>query len=116
MAHIRKYIRGYNHAELIAEEISKKCNITILKNILYRSKTVRRQVKTKSRQERLDNQRNSFSVHASTQGMSIILIDDVTTTGATWSIVAINMNLSRISLAGLPSLVNYVKGQCASNY
>ena len=36
-----------------------------------------------SRAERLKNQHNAFVVQTSVQGLSVILVDDVTTTGAT---------------------------------
>jgi predicted amidophosphoribosyltransferase len=36
-----------------------------------------------SRKERIDNQKNAFSINSSVENKIIILIDDVTTTGST---------------------------------
>lgn len=80
---IRKYMRGYNQAELIALELSKKCSLSINKKLLVRLSSPKRQVITKTRSERLKNQHNSFKVTDDISGMNIILVDDVTTTGAT---------------------------------
>lgn len=85
MPQSRKYLRGYNHGEALAYMISQETKLETRNDILLRnpSKEVRRQVKTHSRGERLRNQQNAFFVKSSVQGMNIILIDDVTTTGAT---------------------------------
>ena len=80
---LRKYIRGHNHAETIAYEISHYTGIPLRKDLLSRAVTKKRQVTTTSRYERLKNQHGSFSVNKDVLGMSIFLIDDVTTTGAT---------------------------------
>ncbi len=85
MPRLRKYIRGYNQAELIAKEISKQNNLPVKTKILARSHSYKRQVTTHSRSERLSNQHNTFKVSQSVKDFHIILIDDVTTTGATLS-------------------------------
>lgn len=83
MPRLRKYMRGYNQAELIALELSKQCSLPVKTNILTRKYSPKRQVTTKTKSERLQNQRNSFETISSVKNMSIILVDDVTTTGAT---------------------------------
>lgn len=83
MLRLRKYIRGYNHAEEIARIVSRETKIKVATNLITRRSSKIQQVKTKSRSERLKNQHNAFSVHKNVKGMNIILIDDVTTTGAT---------------------------------
>ena len=80
---LRKYMRGYNQAEIIAIELSKKCSLPLNTKILVRKKSPKRQVTTKTKGERLRNQHNTFEVIGNTQGKHIILVDDVTTTGAT---------------------------------
>lgn len=85
MPRLRKYIRGYNQAELIAQELSKKCSLRYSAKILVRSTTPKRQVQARTKTERLSNQHNSFKVMTSVTGLHILLIDDVTTTGATIS-------------------------------
>lgn len=83
MPTIRKYMRGYNHAEIIAKEISKITSFPVSTNILVRARSPKRQVTTATRSERLNNQRKSFKVCGDVKDMNIILVDDVSTTGAT---------------------------------
>lgn len=83
MPTMRKYIRGYNQAELIAIELSKQCNYPIDTTILIKSHITKRQATVKSRSERLRNPKGSFSTHTNVTNMHIILVDDVITTGAT---------------------------------
>lgn len=86
MSTFRRYKRGYNHSELIAREFSKQLNIPIYNNILIKSESVRQQSKLKSRKDRLKNIKNTFEVKKKENILNkhIILIDDVTTTGATF--------------------------------
>lgn len=81
----RKYVRGYNHTELIAQAISKQLYLPVMNHLLVENKTrkIRRQVTTKSRSERIHNKYNAFVANPEVNGLKIILIDDVTTTGAT---------------------------------
>lgn len=83
MPRMRASMRGYNQAELIAQALSAKSSPPSTTSLLVRTRTPKRQVKTSTRSERLHNQRHSFSVAGSVKGMHIILVDDVTTTGAT---------------------------------
>ncbi|MFA5132458.1 MAG: phosphoribosyltransferase family protein [Candidatus Paceibacterota bacterium] len=83
MPRLRKYLRGYNQAELIAKALSQELSIPVRTDILTRSRTPKRQVQTHTRGERLYNQHNSFATATPPLGMNIILVDDVTTTGAT---------------------------------
>lgn len=83
MSSLRKYMRGYNQAELIAKTLSQQCSLDINTKILLRKKSPKRQVTTKTRSERLLNQNDSFMVMKDVSGLNIILVDDVTTTGAT---------------------------------
>lgn len=85
MPTFRKYIRGYNHTETLAQQVQREISLplsttTLLRNPLMSKK---RQVRTKSRKERMQNQNNAFIVNQLVKGMNIILIDDVVTTGAT---------------------------------
>lgn len=80
--------RGYNQAELIARAIiatdtGKRYELAT--NILIKSIHTTNQAHTKSRSERLKNIRGSFSVMNADKikNANIIVIDDVTTTGAT---------------------------------
>lgn len=85
MTKMRKYMRGYNQAELIAKEISEKTDIPLRADILIRNRNSKRQVKSSIRSERLKNQHKSFEVVGDINKINIILVDDVITTGATIS-------------------------------
>ena len=80
--------RGYNQAELICRElikIDRNKNFKLEKNILIKPKETEHQARIKNRRERLENIVGSFSVKnvESIKNRNIILIDDITTTGAT---------------------------------
>lgn len=83
MPKIRKYMRGYNQAELIAKEISKILLIPTKTNLITRTRITKRQVKSINKSDRLKNQHNSFKVIGDVSNLDIILVDDVVTTGAT---------------------------------
>lgn len=83
MPKLRKYLRGYNQAELITRELAKNINLPYGDDLLIRLKTTKRQAKISSRKERINNQKNSFYASKEVANLNIILIDDVTTTGAT---------------------------------
>lgn len=85
MPTLRKYMRGYNQSELIAKEISKILSIPINTDLLVRCRNTKRQVKSFNKAERMKNQHNSFKVIGDVSNLNIILVDDVTTTGATIS-------------------------------
>jgi len=80
--------RGYNQAKLLTESIvalDDESSLKLAPNILIRSRNTLPQTDMKSRKERLENVRGCFEVSNSTnvRGKNIIVIDDVTTTGAT---------------------------------
>ena len=83
MPQLRKYMRGYNHSEAIAHELSIQTLLPVNTTLLQRNSSIKRQVLTRSRKERLKNQHNAFTVKENVHGMNILLVDDVTTTGAT---------------------------------
>ncbi len=87
-----KKMRGYNHAGVIASTIallgkSEGLHITFRDDILFKRKEVEQQARTKNKAERMKNVESIFSI---TNGediyeKTVILIDDVITTGATIS-------------------------------
>jgi ComF family protein len=83
---IRKIKRGYNQSELLADELSIKANILVLRNVLFRKKITKPQFKL-SRVERFENIKNSFFVKNKEviTGKNILLIDDIITTASTLS-------------------------------
>jgi ComF family protein len=82
----RRLTIRYNQAETIAEVLSKSLEIPIAKNRLFRSRWTEKQG-TKSLPERLKDVRNSFSckLNSKLKGATILLVDDVVTSGATAS-------------------------------
>lgn len=76
--------RGYNQAELLAREISRQINVPIDIENFIRIQNTTSQTK-KSRQQRYETMQDVFQVKEPNafQGKSILLIDDVITTGAT---------------------------------
>lgn len=77
--------RGVNQAELIAQHLAGKMSVKMSNNILEKIKHTETQVKVKSRENRLKNLKGTFKVSHPRllKGKTIILVDDVATTGAT---------------------------------
>ncbi|MFW0837491.1 MAG: ComF family protein [Candidatus Komeilibacteria bacterium] len=83
--HRRRYNeRGFNQAELLANHFGLALKIPVKTNILHRKKYNDHQANL-NRQQRLINVANSFSISKNIDlaDQTIILIDDVITTGAT---------------------------------
>lgn len=76
--------RGFNQAELFANYISHISNIPVI-DALERVKDMPQQVRQGSRWQRFINSRNAFRVKktAEMKGKTIVLFDDVITTGST---------------------------------
>lgn len=90
LAKKRKIERGFNQAELLCKElikIDKNRNFIYKKDILIKPKDTIHQANIENRDKRLKNLVGSFIVKDPTiiKNKNIILIDDVTTTGATLS-------------------------------
>jgi len=85
----RLRFRGFNQAEKIADLLGKKLHIPVRNDILIRTKNTVPQVSMKSREARIQNMSQVFSIntycvlHIAYRDMSVILVDDVFTTGAT---------------------------------
>ncbi|MBI4134867.1 MAG: ComF family protein [Candidatus Sungbacteria bacterium] len=76
--------RGFNQAEVIAKSLAKALSIPLENNILMRAKYAPPQTTMKTRKEREENAKNLYAVAAPIpDGATIILVDDVSTTGAT---------------------------------
>ena len=80
--------RGYNQAELLCKELvelDKGKNFKLEKSILIKPKETEHQAYIRDRRDRLKNLSGSFFVKNSIliKNRNIILIDDITTTGAT---------------------------------
>jgi ComF family protein len=79
----RMKTRGYNQAGLLAQAVALETGLTYLPNGLVRIRDTQSQVGLDHLQRR-DNVSGAFRAPAHTlEGLSILLIDDVCTTGAT---------------------------------
>jgi len=78
--------RGFNHAALLAEVCSTKIDVPMNENILIRHRSTIAQVELHPR-ERYQNVAGAFACSSSAKnvlnGRKILIIDDVSTTGAT---------------------------------
>ncbi len=82
--------RGFNQAELLAKVVSQELRIPLINNFLVRTRYGLPQVQIKSPPERKANIKKAFEIGTvpAWQGLSlfnktIILVDDISTTGAT---------------------------------
>lgn len=83
-------MRGYNHATLIARAIAETAksdgmHLSVRTDILYKKREVPQQAGTKGRTKRQQNVAQVFGIRRAEaiEGQTVILIDDVITTGAT---------------------------------
>jgi ComF family protein len=86
----RRFERGWNQSELLAQAVVKMDKEKIFKYLprqLIKIKDTESQTKTTSRKERLENVVNSMKIlhPPSVAGECIIILDDVTTTGSTFT-------------------------------
>ena len=76
--------RGYNQSILLAREVGKQVGLPVWEELLIRTRDSAPQVRL-SRAERARNVEGSFECTRSVEGASILMIDDVATTGSTMS-------------------------------
>jgi competence protein ComFC len=74
--------RGFNQSLLIARFLSKEMRIPLLIDVLFKKKETHPQIGL-SAKERLLNLKNAFETKGNIKNLSILLVDDVMTTGAT---------------------------------
>ena len=101
---LRRLRRGYDQAGIIARRIARRLELPLSDNLI-RVRNTRPQVHL-TRSQRLDNVRRAFSASRprAVEGRHILLVDDVTTTGATASEAAralLAAGATRVSLAVL---------------
>ncbi|MFM8273381.1 MAG: ComF family protein [Gemmata sp.] len=82
----RKWRRGYNQAEAVARELAGGLGVAFDARLLCRGRQVTQHVQS-SRQARVDNVRGAFraAAGARVKGKTVLLVDDVMTTGSTAS-------------------------------
>jgi ComF family protein len=74
--------RGFNQSLLLSKVISKETGIPLSMDFLLKTKETPPQIGL-SAKERVTNLRNAFEVRGNLKDMSLLLVDDVITTGAT---------------------------------
>jgi ComF family protein len=79
--------RGYNQSAMVAHPLALKLNVLYRPDLLIRSKETRSQVGL-TRKERKNNISNAFIATSKAFGKTILIIDDVATTGSTLSAAA----------------------------
>ncbi len=83
----KKIARGYNQADLLAEGLSEISGIPVLRGMIQRTRHTQTQT-YKNRVERLQNVEDAFRLTGRVEGMHVLIVDDVITTGATLEAVA----------------------------
>ena len=100
----KQFRRGYNQAALVAARLALKTNKPLLRAAI-RARNTESQTQLRSRRDRLQNMRNAFRLinAGSLAGKRVLVIDDVTTTGATLQSLA--RTVRRARPASLSALV-----------
>ena len=80
--------RGYNQSHLLAKEAGRLLDMPVRQDLAKRVKDSPPQVDARSREQRRANVAGSFLAKTEVAGMSILLVDDVATTGSTLSACA----------------------------
>lgn len=78
--------RGFNQAEVLGQFLAHQLQVPLRTDILYRTKYATPQADIKDKKDRIKNMKNVFSIsnpQFSIHNSTILLFDDVTTTGAT---------------------------------
>lgn len=85
----RRLTRGYNQSEIIARLVCTNTHLSAPPGILIKTRDTRPQMRL-SRMERIKNLENSFTItdRLRITGKSVLLVDDIITTGATMEICA----------------------------
>lgn len=80
----REYKRKYNHARLLAKELSPLIGLPIVYDAIVKVKNNKKQ-KRLTRRERMENSRSSYKLlsRKGIEGKRVLLVDDVFTTGST---------------------------------
>ena len=79
---------GYNQSELLARTVGKRAGLSVRPGLVRRVRNTPPQVSIENHEERRVNVEGAFACRADLTGESILLIDDVVTTGSTMSACA----------------------------
>ena len=80
--------RGYNQSELLARELSRLTGIPSEPDLLRRTRDTAPQVTMEGYEQRRRNIAGAFECVSDPSGRSVLLVDDVATTGSTMSACA----------------------------
>ena len=86
MRYYHRNSRGYNQAELLARQLSRLLDAPFVP-LLHKDRRNRTQHGL-SADERAENVRDVYSVRGAVPGMTVLLVDDVVTTGSTMRVLA----------------------------
>lgn len=101
----RKSVRGYNQSELIARQYALLKGLPY-KELLIRKKDAPKQSLSQTKEERARNVSGCFEALPEAAGQTVVLIDDVYTTGATLSECAVTLRRAGASrVIGLTAAV-----------
>jgi len=87
---VRYRERGYNQSEILARELSKGVGIEY-KDLVRRIRYTKSQALMKENKDRIKNVAGAFKVIGDVKGKNVLIVDDVTTTGATLNVIAEEM-------------------------
>lgn len=79
----RRRERGYNQAELLAGVVGRWLETPVDGDLLVRTSSAGPQARSASREQRRANVAGAFKAQRAAPGKSVLIVDDVTTTGAT---------------------------------
>lgn len=79
----RERQRGYNQSLLLAKEVGRRCGIEVDGSLLRRTKNTPPQVEMDSLEDRRANMSHSFRCESKIEGLKVLLVDDIVTTGST---------------------------------
>ena len=82
MTRRKKRIRGFNQEEDLAEKIGELLQIPVAAGLAVKKKETKSQKKLNAA-ERMGNLKDAFVITESVQGLKILIVDDVYTTGST---------------------------------
>jgi ComF family protein len=97
--------RGFNQSEIYAQQLSQKTNIPLVNNAL-----VRKVQALLNRETRYENVKSIYEIgkNESILGKSVLLVDDVITTGATLEVctnLLLENGASRVSIASIATAI-----------